>query len=87
MEVTSALRTAGATPSDKGNAQSNLSVYTHARKTHTNSKQQRGIFIHLLYCEYVYRLLYLREWFVGAFVCVGVRHHVLQCRHREAHTL
>ena len=28
--------------------------------------------IHVFYCEYVYRLLYVREWFVGDFVCVGV---------------
>ena len=38
----------------------------HAPKTHTNTKQQGGISIHVFYCGYVYRLLYVREWFVGA---------------------
>ena len=37
------------TPTDKGNTQANLSVYTHAPKTHTNTKQQGGILIHVFY--------------------------------------
>ena len=71
MEVTPCL-TAGDTPTDKGNTQANLSVCTHAPKTHTNTKQQGGTSIHVFYCEYVYRSLYVREWLVGTFVCVGV---------------
>ena len=75
------------TPSAKGNAQANLTDYTHTPKTDTNAKQQGGISIHVFYSEYVYRLLYVREWFVGDFVCVSVWHHVLQVRQREAYTL
>ena len=41
----------------------------------------------MFYCEYVYRLLYVREWFVGTFPCVDVWHHLLQGRHCKAHTL
>ena len=72
MEVTPALLPAGETPTDKGNTQANLSVYTHAPKTHTNAKQQGGISIRVFHCGYVYRLLYVREWFVGEVVCIGV---------------
>ena len=82
-----ALLPASDTPTDKGNTQANLSVYTHAPKTHTNTKQQGHISVRVFYCAYVYRLLYVHEWFVGAFVCVDVWYHVLQGRHREAHTL
>ena len=59
----------------------------HAPKTHTNTKQQGHISVHVFYCEYAYRLLYVREWFVESFVCVSVWHDVLQSRHRGAHTL
>ena len=67
-----ALLPAGKTSTDKGSTQANLTVYTHAPKTHTNTKQQGGISIHVFYCEYVFRLLYVREWFVGHFVCLSV---------------
>ena len=82
-----AVLPAGETPTNKGNTQANLIVHTQAPKTHANTKQQGGISIHVFYCEYVYRLLYGREWLVGAFVCVDVWHHVLQGRHCEAHFL
>ena len=82
-----ALLPTGDTPTDKGNTQANLSVYTHAPKTHTNTTEKGGISIHVFYCEYVYRFLYVCESFVGALVCVGVYHHVLQGCHREAHNL
>ena len=83
----SALPPASDTPADKGNTQASLSVYTHAPKTHTNTKQQGGVFIRVFYCEYVYRLLYVREWFARALVFVGVYRHLLQGHHCEAHTL
>ena len=51
------LPSAGDTPTNKGNPQANLSVYAHAPKTHTNTKQQGGISVHVSYFEYVYRLL------------------------------
>ena len=82
-----ALPPSADTPTDKGNTQANLTVYTHAPKTHTNTKQQGGISVHVFYCEYVYRLMYVRQCFVGALVCVGVSHQVLKGRHREVHTL
>ena len=41
----------------------------------------------MFYFEYVYCLLYVREWFVGDFVCASVWHYVLQGCRREAHTL
>ena len=41
----------------------------------------------MFHSEYVHRLLYVRESFVGAFVCVDAWHHVLQGRQREAYTL
>ena len=56
-----ALRPAGGTPTDKGNTQANLRVYTHAPKTHTNTKQQGGVSIHVFYCGYAYCLLCVRE--------------------------
>ena len=75
---------------DIGNTQANLSVYTHAPETHTNTKQQGGVSIHVFYCGYAYCLLCVREWFVEALaraVCVECPHHVPQGRHRETHTL
>ena len=57
----SVLPPAGDTPTDKSYPQANLSVYTHAPKTHTNTKQQGGISVHVFYGEYVYRLLCVRE--------------------------
>ena len=82
-----ALPPAGDTPTNKRNIQANLSVCTHAPKIQMNTKQQGGISIHVFYCEYVCRFLYVCEWFAGALVCVGVYHVVLQGRHRKAHTL
>ena len=82
-----ALSSAGDTPTDRRDTQSNLSLYTNAPKTHTNNKQQGGISPHVFYCEYFYRLLYVHQWFVGAFFSLRVYHHVLQGRHHEAHTL
>ena len=58
------------TPTVKGTTKANLSVYTHAPKTHTNAKQQGGISIHVFCCVYCCCLLYVREWFVGTLVCV-----------------
>ena len=55
------LPPAGGTPIDKSTTQANLSVSTHAPKTQTKTEEQGGISVHVFYCEYVYRLLYVRE--------------------------
>ena len=71
LRLPPALFPAGDTPTDTGNALANLSVYTHDLKTHTDTKEQAGVSTHVFDCEYVYRLLYVRGYFVGALLLVA----------------
>ena len=48
------LATDTPTKNQHSNPQANLSVYTHAPKTHTNTKQQDGISVHPFNGKYVY---------------------------------
>ena len=73
-------------PTAKGNTLANLSVYTHAWKPHTNAKKRGSMSVCVLFCEYVYHLLYVCEWFEGAVICVDVFHSVFPGRHSKAHT-
>ena len=81
------LPPAGDTPTDTGNTQADLIVYAHAPKTHTTTKQQGGMSIHVFYCEDVYRLLYVCEWFMDS--CLFGRVSSLDTRPplRERHSV
>ena len=47
-----------------------LSVYRHARKTHTDTKHNGGISIQVFKSKYAYSLLYVAKWLVRTLVCL-----------------